>query len=154
MDKKLSQDLLTVRPTQLLEFTEISHTYLPASIGEVVASIIFLKGKNNFVTFLCQEWAMLLNCTHRRFDNLGPAVLKVLYLILFSSLDWEFSSFFLKKKCFCKWLIFSTIFQCREKISKISWFNFPVLVRLAFKSNTTTWQECKWTYSHQKPISS
>ena len=55
MDKKLSQDLLTVRPTQLLEFTEISHTYLPASIGEVVASIIFLKGKNNFVTFLCQE---------------------------------------------------------------------------------------------------
>ena len=48
MDKKLSQDLMTVPLTQLLEFTEISHTYLPASIGEVVASIIFLKSKNNF----------------------------------------------------------------------------------------------------------
>jgi len=48
MDKKLSQDLMTVPLTQLLEFTEISRTHLPASIGEVVASIIFLKSKNNF----------------------------------------------------------------------------------------------------------
>ena len=100
MDKKLSQDLLTVCPTQLLEFTEISHTYLPASIGEVVASIIFLKGKNNFVTFLCQEWAMLLNCTHRRFDNLGSSCFKgsLLDFVFISGLRIQF--FFLKKKMF------------------------------------------------------
>lgn len=100
MDKKLSQDLLTVRPTQLLEFTEISHTYLPASIGEVVASIIFLKGKNNFVTFFCQEWAILLNCTHRRFDNLGSSCFKgsLLDFVFISGLRIQF--FFFKKKMF------------------------------------------------------